>query len=485
MGLSGKEAGLKRHLRNILLYTLPAFADKGAGFVLVPLYVSQLKVSEFGLLELSQVLSLFLVYLLHAGWSSAFVRYYHEDGVDRNNLVRTLLVFRAIVGVAVTVSWFVIGPSRIAAWLGMPKELTTGMTAVVCGFLIRDFLTFYESKFRCEERAGAFALFSTANAVLQVMCVSYLVVIRHMGVTGVLVGSAAALVPSALFLMAVEGGWFVKGRFDTSILRRILNYGLPLAPAAVAMFVILSSDRLMLQRLLSDGRGLEELGRYGFAARLVSALQLITVGTSTFLGPFVARHCTDPNSPSKFIFLFRNYTSVLLTAALTGLAVLPAVARFFPDYAPAATTTALLTAGFLVYHIGDFFCIGLVKAEHNGVRAKAGCLAATMNLVLNFFFIPQWGAAGAAAATMMSYVGYTGWLMVASHRYVAVRYDWWLWIGGTMYVAGAAVLLGWTDFDVVIGWVYAMVGLGLVIGRYLLTGGWKLDERKAQESCAA
>ena len=94
----------------------------------------------------------------------------------------------------------------------------------------------------------------------------------------VLVGN---LIAAIYGLVVVRGG--LSGRFEGFELKRMLTYGLPLVPAAVAAWSLALVDRIILSRLGS----LAQVGQYAIANRLAS---LLIIGLTAFvfaLTPFL------------------------------------------------------------------------------------------------------------------------------------------------------------------------------------------------------
>ena len=461
-------------IKQIGLYTVPSFFSKGISLILVPLYVTHLSMAEFGQLELLVVVGFFLQYLFQFGWVSSYIRFYSEPDVNSKDLNRTILIFRFTVQAVLLLTVFLIGFDNLANMLVDEQSLGLAVLWVFLLFLLREFISFYESRYRMHEQAMRFAIINLVQATLQLIAVYYLFVILGMGINGILLGQVLAVSMVLIVLVFIDNKWFFEGKFDPKLFKRCLRFGLPLVPAGVAMFLMTASDRYMLKWLVNDGeKVLELVGMYSFAYKFVALMTLTTAGFATFFGPFVYKTYLKDGARERFIFLFRLYTGGLFVAAIMLCAALPwLIWVFFPAYAAILTLVPIMLTGFIIYNIGDYFCIGIGTAERSDIRAMAGGIVAVCNIALNFFMIPLLGPLGAALATALSYAIYTIILLVNSHRLYPISYPWITWILPVFWlIIGAPIMVFMPEKS----WLYAFVGICLFTGVFLRAGGFKKD----------
>ncbi len=461
-------------LRQIGLYTVPNFFSKGVSLILVPLYISHLSIAEFGQLELLVIISLFLQYIFQLGWSCAYVRFYNEPGVNSKELNRTLLVFRFAVQVMLLLIVFLLGFNNLAGILVDERSFGLAIFWIVLLYLLRDYLSFYEHRYRLHEQAVRYAVINLVQAILQLIAVSYLFVIRDMGINGILLGQVLATTVVLMVLVIIDNKWIFEGKFNLKLFKRCLNFGLPLVPAAVAMFFMTASDRYMLKWLVSDGESvLEQVGIYALAYKFVVLMTLSTAGFATFFGPFVYKTYLKDRAHERFIFLFRIYSGGLFFAAIILCAVLPwLIWIFFPAYSVILNLVPIMLTGFVIYNIGDYFCIGIDIAERSDIRAMAGAIVAVSNVALNFFMIPLLGLFGAALATTISYAIYAVILLVNSHKLYPISYPWITWILPILWlICGTPMMVYMPEMS----WLYAFVGFVIFFSVFLLAGGFKRD----------
>jgi len=410
--------------KQLIHYTVPSFFSKGINLFLFPFYVKILSVNEFGKLELILLFGTFLQYFFHFGWNSAFVRLYKEEDITTSDLTYTLLYFRLSISVLLLSLTAFIGANQISVWLTHGKSYGSAVWGIVLIYITKEFLLFYESRYRIEGSSKNFMWLNIGQTVCQAILVLLFLVMFDGGLTGLIWGQALGLLVVLIVIVVHNFPWKKNGYFDREILKRTLSFGLPLVPAAVAMFLVTSSDRYMISWLIGGENGINQVAYYSFAYKIVALMALASSGFSVFWGPYVYANYRHPDSGYFFSFVFRNYVQVLFILSLVILSALPYIFLYFPRYRPGMILMPILLAGYLIYQVGDYFCVGIGIQEKTSIRAVAGLWTAFVNIVLNLILIPQIGALGASVATLVSYIWYVAILMYKSQQLFFVPYSW-------------------------------------------------------------
>src|SRR5262249_44681665 len=121
------------------------------------------------------------------------------------------------------------------------------------------------------------------------------VLVQKAGVVGVLYGKLLGdllVLPVAAVMLRHS----VRPRLDSRVPRRMLRYGAPLVPGALAYGVMSSADRWFLVRT----RSLEEVAVYAVAAKFFSALMLLVSAFQLAFGPFAFARAQEPGAPRLF-----------------------------------------------------------------------------------------------------------------------------------------------------------------------------------------
>ena len=189
--------------------------------------------------------------------------------------------------------------------------------------------------------------------------------------------------------------------------RTIARYALPLVATAASFYVFTSSDILLLQALA----GSAVVGTYGVAVRVVETLHTPSGAIGSGLAVFIARGRADGSGRE----ILTRASRVLLALYLPGAVVLGALAApgieavFGADYAPAVVVLYWYLPYLVVKSLASTYALALDYAGMAGARARAVAGAAVLNVGLNLWLIPRYGAEGAAISTLVTYVPLVGW----------------------------------------------------------------------------
>lgn len=184
-----------------------------------------------------------------------------------------------------------------------------------------------------------------------------------------------------------------------------LRYGLPLIASFALGWIIASSDRFIISWLIDvDAAGLYAVG-YDLAQQGLGVI-LLVVQIASY--PLVVRALEQHGSVAAKSHLLRNGDLVcgLGLGGAAGLAVLAPLLAGLVGESYRETTAALLPSVSLAAALGGIKAFHFDVAFHLDRRSTpllaSGFVAAALNIALNLWWIPHYGLAGAAWATVLA-----------------------------------------------------------------------------------
>jgi O-antigen/teichoic acid export membrane protein len=188
----------------------------------------------------------------------------------------------------------------------------------------------------------------------------------------------------------------------------LATYGLPLALTLGFTFIVDSADRLMLAAM----SGATEAGIYSSAYNLGQyAIGSVLAGLGLAAFPLAMKHYAKQDSGKVAVLLGQNLVllvGVALPATLGVIILAPTLTRlllgnFTPGESP--VITGIVAVGVALGAIRSY-AYDIVFMLENKTLLQAGilALAASVNILFNWVFIPRWGAVGAACATLVSFL---------------------------------------------------------------------------------
>ncbi|HEY1013185.1 MAG TPA: lipopolysaccharide biosynthesis protein [Herpetosiphonaceae bacterium] len=403
-------------LRANAIYAIGSLANSAALFVLIPYLIHGLTPEEYGQWSLAEISVMLLAALMLAGMDIGVMReYWAEPAAAR----RGAILGTALIGVAAWSLTVVAGGGLALAALAPGVAPLTGW--LVLGIAAAEALWGLGLNIlRIQERAGSFVALSLARLVVFIGLAVGLIAAGR-GINGGLAGRLAATGAGGLALGALI--WRdIDLRLDRACLRRILRYGLPLLPTNLALYVLLASDRYVLQHAAS----LETVAVYSFAAKIASVLDLaVTRPFAIDWGSRRFKIAAEADAPRRYARALTIYLGLAVGCALLIVALAPAVYRWVAPaaYASGAGIIPILLLGGLCSGLSTPLNVGIMIKNQTHWLPILGWGAAAVCLGLNAWWIPLHGMAGAAWATAASYAVWSGGIAWISQRAYRVPYS--------------------------------------------------------------
>ena len=191
-------------------------------------------------------------------------------------------------------------------------------------------------------------------------------------------------------------------RFDLQSVKQAIQYGLPLIPHAMAFVVMNATDRIMMSQYVS----IREIGLFSFASTVMGVFMLVV---NTLNQAWTPRYYEIMKEESRrrtiieaysacslgLIALF-NALGILFGADLLRLVTVADYHGIRPYMGPLSLTSFFLAT----YYLG---ATPLYYFKQTKLLPAITLFGAVLNVVLNSWLIPHWGAAGAAYGTVISY----------------------------------------------------------------------------------
>ena len=425
---------MKRLVRHSAIYGAGGLVSRILATILLPLYLHFLPPSAYGQVEIITAATAVLAILLQLGISSAFFRFYFDakENAAKLTVIRTSFWFTmgaATVGLVVGLAF----APQISHLLGL-GDAPWLVRAGAVGLWAQTNYQQLTALFRVEERSTAYALASITNVIVTVAAMVLFVAVFHWGAIGLIVGNftGTLVVYLALVLYRTEQ---LGLEFDRNLFRRMQKFGMPLVPAALALWVINFVDR----EFVVWYKGLGEAGIYSAAVKIASVITFVMIAFRTAWPAFAYSIEDDREAKRAYAFVL----TYLLAFASWGALALGALAPWWtklltaPKYQGAEKGVALLAFAGVVYAGYTVLAIGSGRARRTQLNWVVTGVGAAANIALNFWLIPEYGWVGAAISTLAAYVVLFAGMTLYAQNVYPVPYQW----RRVATVLAAAVLL--------------------------------------------
>ena len=274
------------------------------------------------------------------------------------------------------------------------------------------------------------------------------------------------ILEAAIVIWSVKRVGLVQGkaRFIAGEARMMVKEGFPLVLTTLAVAIYHRIDQVMLHKMSGD----LVLGPYVIAVQLTELFSALPVALMIAMFPALAQVAKDNQRFERYLGETYRFLLVVVFAACTLVTPLaaPAVEFFYgKQFAPTANLLIVLVWSEVPVFFGVALANALVAKGMQKYTPYGAIAGAFLNILLNLFLIPRYGALGASWATVISYsfAGIFFLLFIAAVRPMVVQ---------GLKVALPPFLLS-VVITVVLGYVDAAFGVKLGLAALLFgAGAW-------------
>lgn len=209
----------------------------------------------------------------------------------------------------------------------------------------------------------------------------------------------------ALLLLVMLGEYgpsLFKLKVSLARAKTLLADSWPLLLSGLAIATYMKVDQIMLGQMLGD----EAVGIYSAANRISEVWYFIPmmIVASVFPAMLEAKKQNDALYQQRFQRLYdlMVWLSIAVALPMTFLAGPVVVFLYGPAYAAAGTVLAIHVWASVFVFLGVASSQWFIAENRQILSFQRTLLGLVINIVLNYIFIPRFGAAGAAYATVMS-----------------------------------------------------------------------------------
>jgi O-antigen/teichoic acid export membrane protein len=244
---------------------------------------------------------------------------------------------------------------------------------------------------RSEERHRTLATIIVSRTLLSNGLAVLMVVVLRRGLEGLMI--ARVISESAIF---VGTAWFCRGalreRPDWSLLGRLLAIGAPLG-----MLYFLGNMRDLDRYLIRLLIGVESVGSYDLATRIVAPVALANVALAMVLEPHLFKTFRSPRAEETIALFLRGYVALFTLLGITISMLVPEILGLLApeSYHEAARAAPLLVFAFVADGVFRISGIGGDLSKRTILWAIAAAVNIAVSLPITFLLVRPLGITGA------------------------------------------------------------------------------------------
>ncbi|MFN3939279.1 MAG: lipopolysaccharide biosynthesis protein, partial [Chitinophagales bacterium] len=412
---------LKRLASQTAIYGFSTILVRVLNYLLMPLhtrvFVSQ---ADYGIIAEMYAYVAFLNVIFMYGMETAFFRFASQELSEKNkNKVFGTVQFSLFISTILFVFILLFSAKPIANALHYPDNSAyIFYFALIIGFDTLVNVPF--AKLRLQNKPWKYFLVKLANVFINIVLNVFFLwpalkgnyqLFSAFGFTynpamGVSYVFYANLVASAVTFILFTPAFF-KLHFDMGLWKKIIQYGLPLVIIGFAGMINETLDRILLKYWL-PGTAEENLAQLGIYSAVYKISIFMTLAVQAFrMGaePFFFASANEKNAPNTYAKVMKYFVIVCCFIFL-GVGMFPDIFELLigANYREGLFIVPILLLANLLLGVYYNQSVWYKLTDKTGFATFIPIAGALVTIVLNYYFIPAFGYAGAAWATLGCYL---------------------------------------------------------------------------------
>lgn len=408
---------LKKLASQTAVYGLSQIVGRFINYLLVPLHTTLFDTAAFGVNTLMYSYVTFFNVLLTYGMETAFFRFSQKQE-NKNEVYSTALTSLVSTSLFFCLLFVSLSP-QIAALIrvdGHPEYVV--YFALIISFDAISAIPF--AYLRQQNKALKFALIKNASIFLNILLNLYFLILcpyvkKEYAINlpffngSVEIGQIfiSNLVASAVTLPFLwkELKQIKNARFNKTIWKDMLLYGLPLMVVGFAGMINETLDRIIISNFYTDTQeGMSATGIYGANYRLSILMSLFIQAFRYAAEPFFFNHSSNSDKRTIYAEVMNWFVLVCLVLFLTVTLYIDVFKHFINErYWEGLNVVPILLLANMFLGIYYNLSIWYKLSDNNNKGAMISIVGAIITIVANLILVPIYGYTGCAWATLLCY----------------------------------------------------------------------------------
>lgn len=375
-----------------LCYLIGNFFNKGFAFLTIPIFTRLLSTTDYGIINTysswAGILSMIVGFAMHMSIRNAFVDY--KD--DTESYLSTIIKFTLLSSLGFMLIFYaVVKIFRINISLSL---VFICLFHSVASSIIEDVSCYFMMKYNYIKRTILMILPNLISVCVAIFLISY--ILKKDLYLGKIIPEALTIIIFAIILSIC----YTKKGFNTAYIKHALKISLPLILHGAALNILSNSDRIMITWLADASQA----GIYSLVYSLGMVTYAITLSIDGIWIPWFTNKMKE-KSYDEINYITKDYIK-LITYIMCGLIIVsPEILKILASksyWEGIKLIPIIIVANFLFFAYNIYSNLEHYYKKSNQITALT-ILAAVLNLVLNYIFIPKFGYVAAAFTTAISY----------------------------------------------------------------------------------
>lgn len=376
-----------------IAFTISSFASKILVFLLIPLYTSVLSTEQYGIADLITNTVNVIYPIMTLSIMEATLRFAFDEKNNSTDVLSNSLFVIILAELIILILWpfsSMFGKTMHEYWIWF--------AIIFGGFNLQEVLAQYTKGIN---KTKVFALSGVIQTLVIIISNIVGLLIFKGGLSAYLLSIVLGYYISSAYLIGAAKIKLVKFRVNWKLLKEMLQFSIPTIPVLVAWWINTSADKYIIIAY----KGIAESGIYSMAYKIPSILAMVTsIFTSAWTISAIKNVDEEDNDEYQSnIYKFFNVANILACSILILFSKVISSILFADTFFSAWHYVPILLVAYLFSGLSGFMASSFRAAKYTKGLFGSTVIGALINIILNFYFVKQYGSMGAAFTTMIGF----------------------------------------------------------------------------------
>lgn len=397
---------LKKTFRNSFIYSLGNLSNRLAGFVLLPIYTTQLTTAEYGIYGIAEATVFFIATFFGLALYQALFRwFYDKDFINKQKQVFFNVLFVVVISAGLLLLVLSLLKTELAEIVFSEMHCEKLFLLLIFSAALEIIIQIPNTLLRLQERAVLFVISNLLRLTISLSLTVYFLVYQQKKVDGIYEAMIYSQIANLIFLLLFLFK-NIKLHIDIKLIKSLLIYSYPLALSAVFAALMQYTDRYVLNYFGT----LNDVGVYSLGYKIANSIQaFIVTSVNLALMPMMFKSVNEPNH-QRYISKILTYYAYglmifILFVSLYSKEIIKVLAQH-PNYWSSYYIVPLIAVAIYFSMLKDVTIIGLHISKKTKIISKIIIIASVTNIIINIpltYFFNNYGAAIAVIITQIVY----------------------------------------------------------------------------------
>ena len=418
---------VKELTKDTAIYGISTIIGRFIGFIMIPVYTNVFATNDLGIQSNIYAYIAFINVIFIYGLDAAYIKFSSLAEGDEKKKIFSTTYFLLTASTIILSLFLYFLKAPVSALMEIPVKYLNLYYYLILIVALDAIAIVPFAKLRMERKSVKYTVIKFLNIIINLALNFYLILKLKYGIQAIFISN---LIASLFSFLALQSEIFnsLNLVFDKAVMKKILVFGIPYLPGALAATVVNVINRPVMLAMSDEST----LGIFQANYKLGIFMMLFVTMFQFAWQPFFLNNAKEKNAKeifSKILTLFLIISSLIwifLTLFIDDFAKI----EFWhdktiigKDYLSGLPIVPIILLGYLFNGMYYNFQAGIYIEEKTKYFPVVTASGAIINVVVNILLIPVIGIMGAAFATLASYMVMAIGLFYFSQKYYPINYE--------------------------------------------------------------